>query len=1422
MTKFLKNADVTGYISQTSVTSSLVKTDSNGKLVAAVAGTDYATPGTIASSDKLIREVYNKTGATLTKGTVVYINDGQGNLPAVTKAIATGDSTSAQTFGVVQSDITNNNNGYVVIAGGLDNMNTQGLGVGTQLYLSSSTAGAYTITKQYAPNHLVYIGVVVRDHPTQGVIEIRIQNGYEMDELHNVAAQTPSNNDALFYETATSLWKNKSIAAVLGYTPEQPLTFGSPLSRTTNAVSIPAATSSVDGYLKATDWVIFNGKQNALTNPVTGTGTANYLPKFTGASTLGNSIIQESGTAIQVLGNVQVRGDWSTTFPVYQLLDTRTGGAEWNIENGRTLGNIEFYNGAAGGTKLTLTPSGYLGIGTASPTSLLHLSSAAPYIYIDDTSTSGTLNRFKYIFGDVGAVQTMSLNFDNTSNSSIVEVMTLNQQGKVGIATNNPNEYLTIGKNEAANSNAYSMSVLRGGTAASPGTYTTTPAILIRDFSADGPATQDLSGGIFRIEVGRIADTDANAVNATLVAISNDTGSALHINGKRQVGIGITSGTSTLNVSGSNTSSIPLLALKATGTGPWQRGVQLFNTALAATESIMYSVGKQDSSRMMGQFYFYYVGADSVSNRLSMGLHSVDDVFNIFGSSNVTIGTTTDSGYKLDVSGTGYFASTLTLGGGSRLSAVSGNGLNLNTGGVDRLFIASTGAATFSSNVNIGSSSSTRSVVTTNGQFYSYYAAESLPRITLDRDLLGGGLSGIGFADRDGTLATWGAAVGLSAERQLGFFVSNGTTLQKYAYINSSGIATFGQINSGNIGINTASLANTALRVVQNSNDNWTAGFSNNNVSAYGVYIDHSSATSSTIAAFQVYTPSGTGLKMQNNGRLLLGTFTDSGYTFDVNGTGRFQGAVTITTSNSPGLDIRKDASADNRYLRLTNTQASSKSWDLINQTNANSNKFVIYNATDNLAVLEIMPAGAATFLSDVTIGGLYTFSSWTTGTVNKIRGYSGNDDKSIQWNYNNSPAGTLIKDNNSFLLSVNGTNTIFGNSSGNVGIGTNSPSYTLHISKADNSFYIGSSTRGGSFVPQNNGTSNISYFSMRFDDNGVVDSVRLFNNYSGAGFGQGIAMYGAGDKVMGSLQMIQTDTSNTEAKFVLNLRNADASSAKVTVLGNGNVGIGTDSPSGSYGKLTVAGGIRIIGDNNAKLEIGRYSSGTTNSYIKLGPNATSLRFTNSTDAADILYLTNDANLGVGVSPTTILHAYDPSYNRFALRIQAETGNNAGRYTGIGFSGESPNTKGGIFFQSISSNSYSRGDMLFCLNNAQDQSSAVPSDAVLTLFTSTRNATFVGSVTATAFFESSDKNIKTLIQDNYQTKGIESVTAKLYVKNGKEELGYYAQDLQGILPSAVSAGADGLLSLSYREVHTAKIARLEKEVEELKSQLARL
>ena len=412
-------------------------------------GTLATFPSIISQATNLITEVYNNSGATLTKGTIVYINGGQGNLPTVAKALATGDSTSAQTFGVVQADITNMNNGYVVVAGRISDLDTQVYANGTQLYLSPTTAGTWTSTKPYAPQHLVYVGIVVRAHPTQGVVEVKIQNGYEMDELHNVAAQSPDNNDILQYKTATSLWTkvagttsniaegsnlyytdarsraalsftagsgayNSTTGVITIPTNTNQLTNGAayitlaslsagagisynnttgvitstitqytdamarasisltttgtsgaatynsttgvlnvpqyapdlsgyvPTSRTltingtafdlsanrswsvgtvtsvglssatsgvtigstpvttsgTITLAIATASGSQQGLLSSTDWTTFNNKQNALTNPVTGTGTTNTLPKFTGATTIGNSGITDDNTTV--------------------------------------------------------------------------------------------------------------------------------------------------------------------------------------------------------------------------------------------------------------------------------------------------------------------------------------------------------------------------------------------------------------------------------------------------------------------------------------------------------------------------------------------------------------------------------------------------------------------------------------------------------------------------------------------------------------------------------------------------------------------------------------------------------------------------------------------------------------------------------------------------------------------------------------------------------------------------------------------------------------------------------------------------------------------------------------------------------------------------------------------------------------------
>jgi hypothetical protein len=134
-----------------------------------------------------------------------------------------------------------------------------------------------------------------------------------------------------------------------------------------------------------------------------------------------------------------------------------------------------------------------------------------------------------------------------------------------------------------------------------------------------------------------------------------------------------------------------------------------------------------------------------------------------------------------------------------------------------------------------------------------------------------------------------------------------------------------------------------------------------------------------------------------------------------------------------------------------------------------------------------------------------------------------------------------------------------------------------------------------------------------------------------------------AGNVATPSLRLASTSTgyywdigreNATTGDFVFNYKTPSTSSTewvRITTLGLFGIGV---TPSGTYGKLTVAGGIRTTADSGSKLEIGRYNAGNPDSFIKLGATSNRLIISNAADSADLFYFTNTGNLGIGVTPS--------------------------------------------------------------------------------------------------------------------------------------------------------------------------------------------
>ena len=275
----------------------------------------------------------NSTGSTLRKGTIVYISGSTGNRPNFVKAKADAESTSAGTFGVVVNDIPNNSDGYVATIGTLDTLDTRTnagfpftsdtLADGDKLYLSPTTAGYVTNVKPSAPNHMVYVGTVVRTSPTNGTIVYRIQNGFELEELHNVAISSLADNDVLQYESSTQLWKNKPFSGIDGsgsadaiayWTDNNTLTFDDRLKQivqsTMKGILIDNTANATDTY--KSDITMYGStlsiRSNAYANMSLFSASDSFFPQINLARKRGNINSPTNYLINDTLGSINSQG----------------------------------------------------------------------------------------------------------------------------------------------------------------------------------------------------------------------------------------------------------------------------------------------------------------------------------------------------------------------------------------------------------------------------------------------------------------------------------------------------------------------------------------------------------------------------------------------------------------------------------------------------------------------------------------------------------------------------------------------------------------------------------------------------------------------------------------------------------------------------------------------------------------------------------------------------------------------------------------------------------------------------------------------------------------------------------------------------------------------------------------------------------
>ena len=336
--------------------SSLPTGGATGDILAKASGTDYDVEWISNYTSTVQHEV--KAGVALTKGQAVYVSSADGTNMIVSKASNASEATSSKTMGLAASSAALNGFIFVITEGLLTGtggapLDTSTANAGDPVWLGTNGNLIFGLAnKPVAPAHLVFLGIVTRSSANVGEIFVKIQNGFELGELHNVDALNASNNDGLFYNTSNSLWEHKSIATALGYTPENvankststSLGTSDTLYPTQNAVKVYA-----DSLLGDANALVYKGTIDCSTNPDYPAADAGWMYIASVAGKIGGA----SGTDVEVGDMIICNTDGTVSG------NQATVGQYWNVIQKNIVGavtgpassvsdNVVFFDGTTG------------------------------------------------------------------------------------------------------------------------------------------------------------------------------------------------------------------------------------------------------------------------------------------------------------------------------------------------------------------------------------------------------------------------------------------------------------------------------------------------------------------------------------------------------------------------------------------------------------------------------------------------------------------------------------------------------------------------------------------------------------------------------------------------------------------------------------------------------------------------------------------------------------------------------------------------------------------------------------------------------------------------------------------------------------------------------------------------------------------